>query len=112
MDKKESKSKKGTMPYHTVRHGAVAANIWERQSQTGFTYYEYSLSRSWKSSNSGKEGYSQNYYSRNQEQIIACIQDATKFIDELMAEHSASETQAKEPQQPMPNGADVVQPAA
>ena len=30
---------------HTVRDGAIAANIWKRQSQTGFPYYEFSLSQ-------------------------------------------------------------------
>ena len=46
----------------TVREGAVAASIWRRQSPTGLPYYDFSLSRSWKSMASGKTGYSQNFF--------------------------------------------------
>ena len=59
---KKPESKKGQKPAHTVRRGAIAANIWLRQTQTGFHYYDYSLSRSWKSQSSEKEGYSNNFF--------------------------------------------------
>ncbi len=65
---------------HTVRDGSVAANIWRRQSQTGYPYYDFSLSRSYKSVSTGKEGYSQNYFGKNEAQLMKVIQGATEWI--------------------------------
>jgi hypothetical protein len=56
-------------PMHTVREGAVAASIWRRQSLSGYAYYDFSISRSWKSMSSSKTGYSKNFFSRNQEEL-------------------------------------------
>lgn len=68
---------------HTVRDGAIAANIWKRQSQTGFPYYEFSLSRSYKSVSSGKTGYRDNFFSRNEPQLLKVVELACRW----MAEH-------------------------
>ena len=36
MEKKTTtNSKKGQKPVHTIRYGAIAANIWQRQSHNG-----------------------------------------------------------------------------
>jgi len=43
-------------PVHVIRDGAIAASIWLKQSPTGYYYYDYSLSRSWKSASTGKTG--------------------------------------------------------
>jgi len=32
---KKDSPKKGQKPVHTIRRGAIAANIWQRQTQTG-----------------------------------------------------------------------------
>lgn len=85
MEKKEPKSRKGIKPAHTIRHGAVAANIWLRQSQTGFVYYDYSVSRSWKSTNAGKEGYSQNFFPDNKMQLLSVVAEASDWIADKMA---------------------------
>ncbi len=37
-----------TDPVHVVRKGAIAASIWQRQSPSGYAYFDFSLSRSWK----------------------------------------------------------------
>ena len=34
-------------PVHIIRKGAIAASVWQRQSPSGFAYYDYSISRSW-----------------------------------------------------------------
>ena len=78
--KKKTKSKAGMKPVHTIRKGAIAANIWQRQTQTGFSYFEYSLSRSWKSQTSEKEGYSSNFFPRNEAAIIEVVQQASAWI--------------------------------
>jgi hypothetical protein len=67
---------------HTVRDGAIAANIWKRQSQTGFPYFEFSLSRSYKSVSSGKAGYRQNFFAKNEAQLAKVVADACKWIAE------------------------------
>lgn len=74
-------NKKVTMkPTKTVRRGAIAASIWKRQAPSGFEYYDFSLSRSWKSKSSGKEGYSPNFFIENEEAISAVVRDAASWI--------------------------------
>lgn len=85
MEKKENKSKTQSQLTHTVRQGAIAANNWLRQSQTGFVYYDFSISRSWKSQNSGKEGYSQNFFPDNQSQLTHCVSEPSVWIADKMA---------------------------
>ena len=79
---------------HTVREGGIAANIWRRQSQTGFPYWEYSLSRSWKSPTSGKAGYSQNFFSRNEAQLVNVIKRASEWIAEAESKDQADKNEA------------------
>ena len=80
--KNGAKDGETTDPVHTVREGAVAASIWLRQSPSGFPYYDFSLSRSWKSMSSGKTGYSKNFFERNQEALITVIEKASAWIKE------------------------------
>ena len=63
----EPTKKTSVKPVKTVRQGAVAANIWKRQAPSGFEYYDFSLSRSWKAKSSGREGYSPNFFVDNEE---------------------------------------------
>ena len=76
----ESKKKIATKPVKTIRHGAVAASIWKRQSPSGFEYYDFSLSRSWKTQSSGREGYSPNFFAGNVEAIQATVAEAASWI--------------------------------
>lgn len=99
MDKKENRLKNNTKPVRTVRVGAIAANIWQRQSQTGFPYFEYSLSRSWKSSAKGKEGYSQNFFDNNKDAIIQVVSQATDWIANKMIDEE-TEREASDTNQP------------
>ena len=86
--KQETKKKQATAeaesaePVHTIREGAVAASIWRRQSLSGYAYYDFSLSRSWKSMSSNKTGYSKNFFSRNGEELKRVIERASKWIAE------------------------------
>lgn len=83
--KPDSKKKKSDVrevkPSHTIRDGGICAKIWARQSATGFPYYEYSISRSWKL-HSGRSGYSQNFFAKNQEQLVKVITEASLWIAE------------------------------
>ena len=58
----ESKKKPTTAPVKTIRHGAIAASIWKRQATSGFEYFDFTVSRSWKTSATGKEGYSSSFF--------------------------------------------------
>ena len=81
METKNKKEKKASQkPVKTFRDGAIGINVWQRQSQTGFQYYEYSISRSYKSQSSGKEGYSSNFFPRNEEAIINMVREASAWI--------------------------------
>ena len=72
----------GTDPVHVVRKGAIAASIWRRQSPSGFAYYDFSLSRSWKSMSSEKTGYSRNFFETNQADLWEVIERASAWIVE------------------------------
>lgn len=80
-------------PAHVLRDGGIAAMVWRRESATGFPYYEYSLSRSWKSQN-GKTGYSQNYFARNEAQLVKVIELASRWISEAEAKDQAAQAEA------------------
>lgn len=69
-----------TDPVEVIRKGAIAASIWQRQSPSGYAYYDYSLSRSWKSMSTEKMGYSKNFFDSNQADLIEVIQKASDWI--------------------------------
>ena len=73
-------------PVKVCRNGAIAASIWPRQTATGFAYFDFSLSRSWKSSASGKEGYSTNFFPQNADALAEVIQQAADWISEHMTD--------------------------
>ncbi len=91
--KKESEGET-TDPVHVVRKGAIAASIWQRQSPSGYAYYDFSLSRSWKSMSTDKTGYSRNFFGSNQGDLIEVIQAASAWINEKTeAEKNSSMTE-------------------
>ena len=70
-------------PVKTIRDEAdkaIAANIWEREGQEGAVYFTYTISRSFKSKTSGKEGYSSDFYGRNAKAIGNVAQLAEAWI--------------------------------
>ncbi|MEM9409808.1 MAG: hypothetical protein AAGA30_01765 [Planctomycetota bacterium] len=66
----------------TIREGAVAANVFETQSEDGSTYHYFVLSRSWKN-NSGQSGYSSGFYARNAEAVVNVVTKAAEKCKEL-----------------------------
>lgn len=84
-EQKEPKKKKAVgieTPVHTIRAGAVGASIWRRQSPAGYVYFDFSLTRSWKSLSSGNTGYSKNFFAKNHEELLQVIQQASQWITE------------------------------
>lgn len=92
--KKESSDGAKNGPEHVIRDGGIAAMIWRRESTTGFPYYEFSISRSWKSVSSGKTGYSQNYFANNEAQLLKVIELASRWITEAEARDQANKNEA------------------
>lgn len=76
----DSKKKLTAKPIKTIRRGAIAASIWKRQAPSGFEYYDFSLSRSWKTQSTGREGYSPNFFAGNIEELHATIAEASSWI--------------------------------
>ena len=81
----ETKKKSATAPVKTIRHGAIAASIWKRQATSGFEYFDFTVSRSWKTSATGKEGYSSSFFARNAEDLHAVIQEAANWMESQQA---------------------------
>ena len=81
----ETKKKTTTAPVKTVRRGAIAASIWKRQATSGFEYFDFTLSRSWKTAASDREGYSSSFFVRNAEELQAVIREATDWIESQQA---------------------------
>ena len=81
----ETKKKPTTAPVKTIRHGAIAASIWKRQATSGFEYFDFTVSRSWKTSATGKEGYSTSFFARNAEDLHAVIQEAANWMESQQA---------------------------
>lgn len=67
-------------PVRVFRRGAIAASIWRRQAASGYEYYDFSLSRSWKSQSSGEEGYSTNFFANNEEAMVEVVLAASSWI--------------------------------
>ena len=86
----EAATKKTVLkPVKTCRHGAVAASIWKRQAPSGFEYFDFSLSRSWKAKSSGKEGYSPNFFVTNEDDLSAVVKEASTWIASQQASMQA-----------------------
>ena len=94
-DKTKNRKSNSQKPIKTFRVGAIAANVWKRQTSTGFEYLDFSLSRSWKLKSGEKEGYSTSFFHNNEDALLDVVEQASEFI----REHSvpASHTQTTEP---------------
>ena len=75
----------------TIREGAVAATIWRRQSSAGMEYLDFSLSRSWKSKDGEKEGYSHNFFEANEKALVQVIIKACSFIRDQHTERTGTD---------------------
>ncbi|MCA9185352.1 MAG: hypothetical protein KDA99_07025, partial [Planctomycetales bacterium] len=73
-DKKSKADSK--RPEKTVRNGAIGASIWREIGAEGAEYFAITFARSWRSKNSGNQGYSQKFFPRNREELHAVIDQA------------------------------------
>ena len=77
---KKKKSDHTSNYVKTFRQGSIAANVFQRTAPGGFEYLDFNLSRAWKTSG-GKEGYSQQYFSRNRQALQVVVDEACDYID-------------------------------
>lgn len=77
---KPAKKNEGQQPEKVIRHGAVAASIWRRMSPSGFAYFDFSLSRSWKSLSTARTGYSNNFFAQHQPELQKTVEEACAWI--------------------------------
>ena len=82
-DKKTKTDSETRKPVKTFRQGAVGGSVWLKQSNIGLVYYDFTLSRSWKSLASGKEGYSSNFFDSSREELKAVVDDCCDYIEDL-----------------------------
>ena len=61
---------------------AIAANIFRGNTADGFTYLYFEPSRSWKTQNGAREGYSKKFYDRNAEALCRVITEAARWIQQ------------------------------
>ena len=78
--KQKSEEIETAEPVSVIRKGAIAASIWQRQSPSGYAYFDFSLSRSWKSKSTDKTGYSLNFFETNEADLVEVIQKASAWI--------------------------------
>ncbi len=69
-------------PAAVIRNGAIAASVWKRETPEGDEYFDYSISRAWKSKSGDQKGYSSNFFANNEDAIVAVIVKASRFIRE------------------------------
>ena len=93
-DKKPKKDNaESSQPVKVIRYGAIAASIWQRQSPAGFAYFDFSISRSWKSLSSGRTGYSSNFFAQHGEELTKVIAEASVWIEANSTEEQQSAAQ-------------------
>lgn len=105
---KDKEASEKQSPIKIIRSGAIAASIWKRQTQTGFEYLDFSLSRSWKLKDGEREGYSGSFFERNESALVDVITKAAEFI----RTHSASEPEVDRPMNPKRAGGHEASKAA
>ena len=80
----ETESSNSKAPAKVIRNAGIAASIWQRTNGKGETYFDFSISRSWKSDDGA--GYSQNYFARNKDDLLKTIEEACVWIDSQSVE--------------------------
>lgn len=97
MTDKPKEADERRQPMKTIRNGAIAANIWRRQTPTGYGYLDFSLSRSWKLASGEKEGYSSSFFEQNEAALLDVITRAADYIRTHSADSLPQESDKAEP---------------
>ena len=93
-EKKQSTTKQ--KPEHEVRCGTVTASIYLRQSNCGFPYYDFSLSRSWESKATGKRAHGTSFFEQNEADLADAVRQAAEWIRSRNTEAATENVQNME----------------
>lgn len=89
MDKKQAAAK--NKPIHTIHCGEVTVCIFQRQSNAGFVYWDYLLTRTWHSAASRKESHGTTFFAKHEKDLIEAIQLASEWLRARSRETSTDE---------------------
>jgi len=76
IDKKQAATK--NKPVHTIRCREVTASIFERQSNAGFVYWDYSLGRTW--AGRSRESHGSTFFEKHETDLIQVIREVTEWL--------------------------------
>jgi len=68
------------IPVHTVRCGQVTAAVYLRQSNAGYAYCEFALTRSWKTMATGKESQGSTFFAEHEKDLVQAIHEASEWL--------------------------------
>jgi len=91
-DKKKTTGSK-LKPEKEIRCGDVIASIYQRQSNAGYSYRDFTLTRCWTSLASGKESHGSSYYAENERDLVAAIQAASNHIRAKNGGHAEQDSE-------------------
>lgn len=66
-------------PEHTIRCGQIIAFVYKKQSNCGFVYRDFAISRVWQSS-SQKDQYSTNFFAVHEQAVKAAVKQAVAWM--------------------------------
>jgi hypothetical protein len=98
-DKKKANVKQ--TPEHIIRCGEVTAEIHLRQSNAGYPYRDFVLTRTWNSMSTGHEARGSSFFDRNEQDIIQAVRETVTWIRQHLqpAVSNPAHTNSKEPVQ-------------
>lgn len=76
--KKQSAAKPAAV--HEVRSGETRAIVYQAQTNAGFKYFQFVLTRSWSSLSTGKESQGNSFFPSNEHEIIQAVREASAWI--------------------------------
>ncbi len=81
-DKKKATAGPKMEPENTIRCGNVIATIFRRQSNMGYSYRDFTLTRCWASQATGKELQGSSFFDTNEMAMIEATKAAAAWIRE------------------------------
>ena len=97
MKEKRTHSSK-QQPVHVIQCGNVVAAIHFRQSNCGLQYYDFALTRTWKSLASGKQARAATFFAENHNDLIQAITKASSWINEQRESEDADINNLQSPE--------------
>lgn len=85
-DKKKTNGK--SEPEHVVCSGEVRATITMRQSNSGYCYLDFPLTRQWAARASGKQATGNSFFEKHEEDLVDAVRQACLWIRNRLQNNS------------------------